>query len=233
MISKLELKVREMDDGTKSITENARAIADKLNEKSWKYILTILTAKRQGFDSIKNYRIKNFKKRGFNRLLDLENAQARKRNFKDFYEYQDYIAQRNSFLDYNEYTNYLYHKSRGKFKNQKDFQEREGLLEGLEYIDPEKLDAVISWEDYSFIGILETEDKKEEMRNNLDQILKRLPEKYRLIIKSRFYEGKTLEEIGKEVDKTRARAGQLEVSALKKLSYLAKQSGLYALYIEQ
>ena len=37
---------------------------------------------------------------------------------------------------------------------------------------------------------------------------------------------------GKEINKTRARIGQLEISALEKLSYLAKQSGLYDLYIE-
>jgi len=91
---------------------------------------------------------------------------------------------------------------------------------------------VPSNKDYSLIGILEAEDKKEEIKNNLNKILEKLPEEYQLVIKSRFYEGKTLEEIGKEINKTRARIGQLEISALEKLSYLAKQSGIYDLYIE-
>src|SRR3989344_891755 len=137
MASKLEQQVREMDDESKSIIENARAIADKLDVKSWRYIRIILTAKRQGFDSINDYHINNFKKRGFDRMVDLRNFQVRKNNFEDLHKYKDYIAQKNGFLDGNEYSQYNRLKSTGKFKNQRDFQEREGLSEGLEYIDPE------------------------------------------------------------------------------------------------
>ena len=38
MASKLEIIVRSLDDEAKSMTENARTIADKLNVKSRRYI---------------------------------------------------------------------------------------------------------------------------------------------------------------------------------------------------
>ena len=41
MVSKLEKIARSLDDKEKSITENAQTIANKLNVKSWRYILVI------------------------------------------------------------------------------------------------------------------------------------------------------------------------------------------------
>jgi len=77
MASKLEIIVRSLDDEAKSITENARTIADKLNVKSCKYIMNILSAKRQGYDLIKDYEIRNFKKRGFNSWADMRNSEVK------------------------------------------------------------------------------------------------------------------------------------------------------------
>ena len=91
---------------------------------------------------------------------------------------------------------------------------------------------VPSNKDYSLIGILEVEDKKEEIISLLEECIKKLPEEYQLIIKSRFYEGKTFEEMGKDLKISYGRAEQIHKLALKKLFYLAKQSGLYDLYIE-
>ena len=216
MVTELELKVREMDDGSRKIYDSSKDIANKLNI-ALETVHQYLVAKRQNFIDSQTY--KNF-------LIT-------QRGFKNFLYSKKFRAQKRKFLDLKEYNRYLYHKKRGKFRSKRDFQEREGLLEGLEYVDPNNLDSFSSNKDYSLMGILEIEDKKEEINNLLDRTLKKLPEEYQLVIKARFYERKTLKEIGKEINKVRARAGQLEISALKKLSYLAKQSGLYDLYVEK
>ena len=77
MVSKLEKIARSLDDKEKSITENAQTIANKLNVKNRGYIRVILSAKRQGFDSTKDYFINNFKKRGFNSWADMRNSEVK------------------------------------------------------------------------------------------------------------------------------------------------------------
>lgn len=228
---KKEKIIRELDDESKSMAESARDIAEQLN-LNLRTTAIIILAKRRKFDSVKDYRIDNLKKRGFNRRTEYLNYRAKKNHFENFREYGEYIAQINGFIDKSEYILYRYHKLRSNFKNKRDFQEREGLLEGLKYIDPKSLDNLSAEKETSLISILEESDKKEEKARLLEETLEGLKERWRRVIIGRFYEGKTLEEVGKALEITIARVEQLEKKALRKLYFLARRNGLYDLYIE-
>ncbi len=232
MTSELEIKVREMDDESRTISENARLIADKLNIINKGHLKNILFAKRRGFNSLKEYYIRNFKRRGFNKFMDICNAVAIRKNFKNFRAYKNDICLKLGFLGENEYNSYIRYKKKRCFKNLRDFQERQGLLKNVEYRDSESIPEIESDKDYSLIGILQTADKKDEMGNKIEYIFKRLPENMQSAIKLRFYEGKTLEGAGKSLNLSRERIRQLECMALEKLRLYARQSGLQELYFE-
>ncbi len=232
MVSARENLVRKLDNKTKSIVESARNIAEQLNI-SLRTTEKIIRCKRRGFNSTNDYHISILKKSGLNNWTDALNYWAENRGFKDHNEYEEYIAQKNGFINLNEYNMYLRYKSKGKFKNKRDFQERDGFVEDLEYQDPKFLDNILYENDYSLLGILEQEDKKEEIKNILDKSLEKLDENSKRVIIERFYEGKTLNEIGSQMNFTRQRVEQIEKDALRKLYYLAKRSGLYDLYAEK
>jgi len=233
MTSNREKVVRTLDDETKNIAESARDIAKQLDIKSWRSIANIILLKRHGFNSRKDYTKYNFQKRGFNNEIELLNYRAKKRKYRGYCEYREQITQKNGFLNMSEYNIYLRNKSSGKFRNKRDFQERKGLLKGLEYIDSNQLDRHASLKDHSLIGILEQEDRKEKITNLLNKILNELKESWREVIKKRFYERKTLEEVGEELEMSYERVRQIETIALKRLYYLVKQSELYDFYADR
>jgi len=58
-----------------------------------------------------------------------------------------------------------------------------------------------------------------EMEQTVDEVLSTITDKERGILKARFWEGKTLEQIGKEQGKTRERIRLIEAKALRKMRH--------------
>jgi len=56
-----------------------------------------------------------------------------------------------------------------------------------------------------------------DLDETIPELIKRLPDRYQMLINERYFEGKTLEEIGKKLGVTRGRAGDIEKRALKML----------------
>ena len=216
MVSELELKVREMDDPNIKIYEMSRQIAKKL-KASLETVYHYLIAKRQGLESNAEYLRAILKKRGINSIS----------------EYESYKVLKRGFLGKADYANYLYHKKRNRVKNKEEYFEGSWKDRKLDFQDSRALDNIQSDKDYSLISILEVEDRKEEIKFLLNITLERLYEKWRKVLIGRFYEGKTFEEIGKDLNLTRERVRQIEEKALQKFYLLAKQSGLYDLYVEK
>lgn len=57
------------------------------------------------------------------------------------------------------------------------------------------------------------------LQDEMDQALKRLTPRQERVLKARFFEGKTLEEVGKTMSLTRDRIRQIEGAAIQKLRY--------------
>ncbi len=234
MVSELELRVREMDDETVKVSVMARRIANKFEEDvSEGHIRNILFAKRGGYGSWTEYINKKIRKKGFKRRVDYEEYLAQKRGLKGLKEYKEEVYRRLGFLSNSEYCNYIRHKEKGHFKNLEEYLDKEGLSKRLEYRNPKDIPEVASEKDYSLIGILEAEDKKEQIKLLLEKCLNDLDEEDREIITSRYYEGKTLEEIRKELKVTNEGVRQIEIKAIKRLYFLAKKYGLDELYFEK
>lgn len=137
-------------------------------------------------------------------------------------------------------------------KTQRDYIQKHGKEPDIEYIakevsipadkiknvikmtkEPISLDAPIGndddgkygdfVEDKNIIGPME-QVLKEDLRNQIDEVLSQLNERERAVIKMRFgllddESDRTLEEIGKELNVTRERVRQIESSAIKKLKH--------------
>ncbi|MDE6885984.1 MAG: RNA polymerase sigma factor RpoD [Helicobacteraceae bacterium] len=137
-------------------------------------------------------------------------------------------------------------------KTQRDYIQKYGKEPDIEYIakevgipsdkiknvikmtkEPISLDAPIGndddgkygdfVEDKNIIGPME-QVLKEDLRNQIDEVLSQLNERERAVIKMRFgllddESDRTLEEIGKELNVTRERVRQIESSAIKKLKH--------------
>ena len=230
MVSELESKVRKLDNKRKSIAKSASEIARKsgINEM---YATNIIFAKRQGFSSFNEWLRSYLKKRGFSEGRDYLNYLAERNGFKDYKELRDRVYMNKGFCGRADYDNYLHHKNSGHVKNEEEYFE--GIFRSkldTEHKDAKYFDNLVADNDYSLISILENADKKEEIKALLEKIINKLPKKYQRVIRGRFYEEKTLEEIGKELKISRERVRQIEQYAIKRLYCPAKHSGLYELY---
>lgn len=74
--------------------------------------------------------------------------------------------------------------------------------------------------------LLEENYYENQLNDNLEKSLSRLSPREEKIIKLRFYENKTLKEIGKELNITGSRVRAIEVEALKKLRHPIKNKNL-------
>ena len=215
MVSEFEKKVRELDNKNEKIYTVSKKIAKKSN-MAFESIRIIIQAKRRGFSSVISY----------------HDYLSRKKGFKNFSEYKDFRAQTHGFLNRAEYVSYYRYRKKGTFRSLRDFKEREGLNEHIEYLDPSIFDSFPSSRDYSvFSDILEKENERQNTFAILKGIINKLPHRYRLIIKKIFYGEKNLREIGEELNISRERVRQMQNEALKRLYPLAKASGLYDFYI--
>ena len=210
MVLKFEDIVRAMDDETKSLDESAKDVTKRFRIKKGS-ALNILRAKRQGFDSFNLYSRNLLEKRGFNRWIDYFNEITKRRGFCGASDYESYINLKNKGLvnDEEEYFE-------GNWRNKL----------GFEYIDPKYLDKLPADRDYSFTGILEEERRKVEIKVPLERAISKLSANYQKVIIGRFYEGKTLREMGNELKKSKDRIRQIEMKSLKKLFWLVKKQGL-------
>jgi len=152
---------------------------------------------------------------------------VKRRGFDSLDSYSNFRAQTRGYINRNEYSLYCYQKKKGTFRDLRDFQEREGLNSNIAYFSPLILDNLPSDGNSSTPLILEREEENKKISLILESIIKKLPSRQEFIIKKRFYEGKTLEEAGKELNLCRERIRQIETKALKKLYYLAKKNDLY------
>ena len=211
MASKLEQKVRELDNEDERICQSAKRIAGALNKKV-QAIHKIIIAKRHGFHDIASY---------YDYL-------SRKKGFKNFPEYRTFRAQTRGYINRNEYGLYCYQKKKGTFRDLRDFQEREGFNSDINYLSPFVLDNLPLDRDHSPSSfILEKGEENKKISLILGNIIKKLPSRYALIIQKRFYEGKSLRKVGEELNISGERIRQIETKALKKLYYLAKANGPY------
>ena len=99
--------------------------------------------------------------------------------------------------------------------------------------EPVSLDAPIGNDDDGKVGDIITDENnttpiddimKEDLKNQIDQILSQLNEREQAVIRMRYgllpdESDRTLEEIGNELDVTRERVRQIESSAIKKLKH--------------
>jgi RNA polymerase primary sigma factor len=99
--------------------------------------------------------------------------------------------------------------------------------------EPVSLDAPIGNDDDGKVGDMITDENnttpiddimKEDLKNQIDQILSQLNEREQAVIRMRYgllpdESDRTLEEIGNELDVTRERVRQIESSAIKKLKH--------------
>lgn len=227
MISELESKARNLDDERKSINESAREIERQVRINK-KYAINIISAKRFGFSSLIAWKKSCLEKRGFSSLIEYEDYRARKKGLKNHKELREQECINMGFYGKADYHNYLHHKNRGHVKNKEEYFE--GLWRDkfdLEYKPNEYFEEISTEKDFSLIGILENEDKKEEIKNLLEKITAKLPERDQRVIRARFYEGKTYQEIGKELKLTRERIRQIEPKAIRKLYLSARKCGLH------
>lgn len=93
---------------------------------------------------------------------------------------------------------------------------------------PLSLDAVLGDSRsslYELVADSHTADASEEMeRNEIWTTVEQLPERMQLILKRRYVEGRTLEDVGEEFGLTRARIKQLQDEALHKVRLLLRQT---------
>ena len=230
MVSKLELKVKELDDESEKIRVAARRIAEQLNHKEG-YIFNILIAKRQGCKSYTKYKRRNQKGHGFKREIDYRNFLAKRNNHANHDSYLDSLAVNNGLIDRNEYKAFRDMRKKGKYLTLRDYQERGAEIKG-EYRNPEffyrlSCDRLSIEQSTKLLQINST------MYEIVFQLVDKLEPKYRKVIQDRFFKQKTLEKIGKKLNITRERVRQIESEALKKLYSLAKQSGLNELYFSR
>jgi len=165
MVSRYELRIRELDDESLALAESAKRIARQVrgNEGS---IRLMLYCKRKGFGS----------------YVDYLNYLAVKKGF-------------NSFAHYAKVKKVLLEKYRNLSE------------EGMVLVDDLVLDGFEAESSRREISKVEDEELVGRAINLLD-------ERKRKVVVGRFFEGKTLEEVGKDVGVTRQRAYQLEEDAL-------------------
>lgn len=157
---------------------------------------------------------------------------AKRKGFSNSKSFILSTLQIRGYINLAEYSNFQHHKRKGNFNNLRDFQERGGLNEHLKYKNMFFLDSLASSYDSSspFLA-LETEEENEKISLTLKGIVKKLSPRHKYVIKQRFYQGKTLEEIGKKLKITREAVRQTEERALEKLNYLARQNSLDGSFI--
>ena len=145
---------------------------------------------------------------------------AKRRGFDSLKSYFDFLAQKNGFKSQSKYQLYL--------REMKKIFPNDPENGHIKYINPFILDRIRIQRDCSLIDIM-----NEEIKGLLEKVIGNLSERYQRVIRGRFYEGKTLEEVGKELRITRQRVKDIESKALRKLYPLAKNSGLCDLYTER
>lgn len=136
------------------------------------------------------------KRKGFESTLAYLNWFARKKGFKSFSKYQTF---REFMREPNKYKSTHYETRQDKFEK------------SLVILPNEELDKAEHFPDRP------NEEKSYEQTKYISRLLDFLPKKQQSVIKKYFYESKTLEEIGKEMNMTRQRAHQIKNEALKKL----------------
>ncbi|MEK6844120.1 MAG: sigma-70 family RNA polymerase sigma factor [Nanoarchaeota archaeon] len=147
---------------------------------------------------------------------------AKRRGFDSLKSYFDFLAQKNGFKNRSKYNSYI-------LEMKKVFEDNEENQD-IKYVDPAILDRTRIHRDCYLISIMKEDN--EEIKNLFEKIIGKLPDKHQRVIRSRFYEEKTLEEIGKELKISRQRINQIEREAIKKLYCLAKQCSLYEIYTD-
>lgn len=204
MVSKLEQKIRELDNPNETITKNAENISKELGVRT-NTVINYLSAKRRGF--------------------------------KSSLAYKEYIYQRIGFIDNHEYSRYLYSRSRGYSNNLEEFKLKNREEKHIDYLDPRELDKLKSDKPISEIESQQKEESNQEIKSLLESLISKLGQIEQRVIEFRFYRGETLEEIGDwlglKAKNKRQRAKHIEAQALVNLYRLAKQSGLYDLYVEK
>jgi RNA polymerase sigma factor (sigma-70 family) len=216
MASELEKKVREMDDESKSISARAREIS-KQEDLKYNTVYIYLRSKRAGYTHF-SYIKKNLADKG------------RATNF-----YGIKYALERGFLNPKEYSDARRLIKNGNFKNLDEAREylilRKSKEKWIYEIDPSILDNENSNGDFSLEGICDDWNGKEKISTLLEEIIGKLNDKYNKVIRKRFFDGLTLEQIRADVGFSKQHIQRIEKDALKKLYFMAKVAGLEDLYV--
>ena len=200
MVSPLEQSVRDLDCLEGTIAEIAIAATHRLDVNK-NTAESYIWAKRQGFASWTEYQDHLAKRQGYASQYDYLKNLANKKG-KTLSKMSEISAMRNGKDNCQEYCG---------ISLQKQFEETIKTLPLKKII--KKLDKKPRQINPSEENIL-TLDYLPELKSAIES----LSERDRYVIEQRYFQDKTLEEIGKELSYTRQRIEQIEKKALKKLA---------------
>lgn len=209
MVSRTEARIREIDDDSKSIRKSARAMTD-IFDISYDHIRNVISAKRAGFESLQKYKLNKLKQKNFDSFYDYRNfCGIAKDKAKIWHERW---AKKRGFNSFSEYVKYC------------KFARSDKLLDvPLPQRKFEETLKIVSNDELGILPVYNSPDfDREEYWTLVQEAMKDLSVKEYQVIIGKYFDGKTFEEIGKEIKRTRQNAQQMEVSALEKITARVK-----------
>lgn len=186
-------RIKELRNSGKTASE----ISKKLNFKKG-YVSWTIDAINKGFDSLNIYRDHTIKN-----TINPETGKV----FESRNEYHNYWARKKGFESASQYSEF-----RKLIRSTEDKPNR------IKQRDFENSIELVPLEDFENIPSNNGQyDRRTEQKDQLDRLLPQIPDRWRTILEMRYYEGKSLEEVGKFLKITRQRVNQLEQRAINHL----------------